>query len=727
MFRLNYFNTTILIFFTFLVFCEKIFAQKTYLTKEQMLKGAPHQITKPLPYFLLWEDAQNFIISKRDNPVSTFKKYRINAKTRQEILVKDEEIKEQAKPNAEVSVKAGDVFVITTDGKEMQLTQTKAEEKNPTLSPDNNKVAFTRNNNLFVINLTDKKEIQLTNDGSETILNGYASWIYYEEILGRPSKYKSFWWSPDSKNIAFMRMDESMVPLFPIVSEEGVHGYTENTRYPKVGDLNPEVKIGVVSSAGGNIIWADIDPTKDQYFGLPYWKPTGDALWVQWMPRSQDTLKIYEMSLSGAALKMIHTETQKTWIDLDDQGSRIHFLSDNKRYIYKTDESGWSHLYLHDISGKRMNAITAGNYTVVDLLYIDEKKEWIYFTCRKDNSTRYDVYKVKLNGRLLQRLTAGDMTYEDVQISPDGSYFISSYSNVSTPDVMALFDNKGKLLMKLGDAKGEKFNDIYKASTTMHRIKSEDGKYDLPIRIIWPMNYDTSKKYPLLINIYGGPNAGTVYDGWDFRMQQQWWASEGLIQVSIDHRGSGHFGKEGMNYLHRNLGYWEMKDWTSMVKWLIDSANVDAKKVCISGFSYGGYLSCYALTYGANYFTHGLAGGGVTDWRLYDSHYTERFMDLPSENPEGYKSSSVFSHVDKYKGMLRIYHGTMDDNVHVQNSLQLVKKLQDKKKHFEFMLYPGGRHGWRNLPAQDAHSANEIAMFIYRYLLEKPMPKEMMR
>lgn len=711
------------------IFCFLSFtylkAQKANLTKEQMLKGAPHEITKPLPYFLMWEDAENFIIAKKENNFSPYKKYRINAKTGKEVQVNDDEIKET--PTKEVEVKKGDIYLIDTEGKETQLTQTKEEEQNPTLSPDQTKVAFTRANNLFVVDLISKNETQLTSDGNETILNGYASWVYYEEILGRPSKYKSFWWSPDSKRIAFMRMDESKVPLFPIVSEEGAHGYTENTRYPKVGDPNPEVTIGIAKADGSNTVWADFDPKKDQYFGMPYWKTDASALWIQWMPRSQDTLKLFEMSVDKSSLKEIYTETQKTWIDLDDQGSRIQFLSDKKHFIYRSDASGWSHLYLHDITGKRLHAITSGNYTVVDLLQVDEKKQWVYFTCRKDNSTRYDLYKVKLNGKELQRLTFGEFTHEDIHLSPDASYFITTYSNASTPDIMALMNHKGKLIFEIANTKGEKFDQTIIAKTELIRIKSEDGKYDLPFRVIRPLKYDSTKKYPLMINIYGGPNAGTVYDGWDLRMQQQWWASEGIIQVTMDHRGSGHFGKEGMNALHRNLGYWEMKDWITIVKWLIKNAGVDSEKVCISGFSYGGYMSCYALTYGSDYFTHGLAGGSVTDWRLYDTHYTERFMDLPSENPDGYKSSSVFTHVDKYKGLLRIYHGNMDDNVHVQNSLQLVKKLQEKKKHFEFMLYPGGRHGWRNLPAQDLHSTNEITRFIYQYLLNKEIPEGVLK
>jgi dipeptidyl-peptidase-4 len=328
-----------------------------------------------------------------------------------------------------------------------------------------------------------------------------------------------------------------------------------------------------------------------------------------------------------------------------------------------------------------------------------------------------------MDGTGLMRLTFGEFTHRNIRVSPNGTYFVTSYSNVSTPDVMALVDTKGKQLRELGNAKGEAFATTALAKTELLRVKSEDGKYDLPLRIVWPANYDKNKKYPVMISIYGGPNAGTVYDGWQLNMQQQWWAKEGMIQVAMDHRASGHFGKEGVNYMHRNLGYWEMKDWITIVKWLIENASVDKNKVAISGFSYGGYMTCYALTYGADYFTHGLAGGSVTDWSLYDSHYTERFMDTPKENPEGYKTSSVYSYVDRYKGLLRIYHGTMDDNVHMQNSIQLVKKLQEKKKHFEFMLYPGGRHGWGG--NQQLHSQNEIALF--KNLLEREVPKEVIK
>jgi dipeptidyl-peptidase 4 len=208
---------------------------------------------------------------------------------------------------------------------------------------------------------------------------------------------------------------------------------------------------------------------------------------------------------------------------------------------------------------------------------------------------------------------------------------------------------------------------------------------------------------------------------------QQWYARDGLIQVAMDHRASGHFGKEGVNYMYHNFGYWEMKDYSSMVKWLIANGNADSTKICITGFSYGGYLACYALTYGAAVFTHGMAGGSVTDWSLYDSHYTERFMGTLADNPDGYKTSSPLNYVENYKGVLQIVHGVIDENVHMQNSLQLVAKLEDLKKDFEFMVYPGGRHGWPNFPNRSLHFQNLKTKFIYRYLLEKEVPKGLLK
>ncbi|OYY02624.1 MAG: peptidase S9 family protein, partial [Sphingobacteriia bacterium 35-40-5] len=294
-----------------------------------------------------------------------------------------------------------------------------------------------------------------------------------------------------------------------------------------------------------------------------------------------------------------------------------------------------------------------------------------------------------------------------------------------TPTKTTLVDNTGKIIRELGNSKSAVMDQYELAKAELIRIKSADGLFDLPAYVTWPAKMDPNKKYPLLVSIYGGPNAGTVMDRWGWSTNSQFYAQEGVIQVAFDHRASGHFGKAGVNYMHRNLGYWEMEDYKTMAKWFIANGQADPTKICMTGFSYGGYMSCYALTYGSDVFTHAMAGGSVVDWRLYDSHYTERFMDTPQENPEGYKSSSVLTYADKFKGQLQLVHGTMDDNVHMQNSIQLVSALQDKGKDFEFMLYPGGRHGWGG--AKGNHFNNLKTKFIYKYLLEKPVPKALLR
>jgi dipeptidyl-peptidase-4 len=373
------------------------------------------------------------------------------------------------------------------------------------------------------------------------------------------------------------------------------------------------------------------------------------------------------------------------------------------------------------MNGQLQNAITTGKFTVTGIKLIDEKSKTIYFTARGlENTARTDFYAVGFDGKNLRRLSFGDFNHSEVYLSPDAKHFVSVYSNVKTPTAIAVVDIKTKAADVLGTAMDNTYRPEEYAKTELIRIKSADGLYELPALVTWPKFMDPNKKYPLLVSIYGGPNAGTVMDSWSNPNAKENFAKEGLIQVAFDHRASGHFGKEGVNYMYRNLGYWEMQDYMAMAKWFIANGNADPKKIAITGFSYGGYMSCYALTYGSGVFTHAMAGGSVVDWSLYDSHYTERYMDTPKENPEGYKSSSVLTFVPTYKGVLQLVHGTSDDNVHMQNSIQLLSALQDNGKDVEFMLYPGGRHGWG--AAKGKHFVDLKNKFIYKYLLEKPFP-----
>ncbi|MBV4359192.1 S9 family peptidase [Pinibacter aurantiacus] len=611
------------------------------------------------------------------------------------------------------SKRDGEVVLVRTSTADSILNT-----QNATPSPDSTCIAYTRNNDLFVYSIASGKEWRVTTDGSKDVYSGWSAWVYNEEILGRGTNYKAFWWSPDSKRIAFMHFDETNVPVYDHFDDEGVHGKHKLIHYPQPGDANPQVKTGIADVAAKSVVWAAFDEKADQYFGQPYWTPNGSGLWVQWMNRRQDSLKVESVNLADGSHKNIYTETQKTWIDLD-KDDRITFLPSKNMFLLMSDKSGWRHIYAYDMNGKLIKPLTNGNWTVKEINYADEKNGWIYFTARKENSTRTDLYKVKLDGSKMQRLTFGEYNHR-VVLSPDASYFITTYSNYAEPQKVALVDNNGKIIRELADSKGkdyEQFKTLGRHSEII-RVKTPDG-FELPVRISWPDKVDSTKKYPLMAAIYGGPDFSFVQDGFagTFGANEK---TDDIISIQMDHRGSGQFGKMGQDYLYRQLGKWEIEDYTTVIKFLEKKYPfIDSTRIGISGFSYGGYITCLALTKAADVFTYGLAGGSVTDWKLYDTPYTERYMGTPQDNPEGYKQADVMTYVKNYKGLLRLTQGTMDDNVHMQNTMQLVSALQNTGKHFELMFYPGGAHGWLSLHEKYAHYRKEDQAFIDKNLLRK--------
>jgi dipeptidyl-peptidase-4 len=693
----------------FLLLTVNVQAQKQHLSHEQIF--SLQQSNNPVE-IVKWIDNNSLITSAwtEKNTLSLIK-----IKGKKQIPLNDDEVKQYFPASVnKLETKSGNISYndeIVASG----------DNKNPVLSPDSMYIAYTRDNDLYVVRISDKKEFRLTNDGSDVILNGYASWAYMEEILGRWTNHKAFWWSPDSKAIAFFRTDDSNVPLFSITDSRGLHGYIETMRYPKSGDNNPEVKIGLVDPEGNNsIVWADFD-AEDQYFGKPLWTPSGKNIWIQWLNRGQDNYKLFNIDIHTGKKSEIYSETQKTWIDIDND-NRVNFLPISNVAMIISDKSGFNHLYLHAPDGALVNPITQGDYTVLDIIRIDEKSKTVYFTCFKDNIGCTDFYKVSFNGKNLQRLSFGNYTHR-ISLSPDAKYFVDVYSNAATPPVTALYDTNGKLVMELGNSRNEQ-NEIYEWSKTEFiTVKSDDGKYDLPMRVTLPVKMEKGKKYPVLIHVYGGPSFVNVSEGWSSGAMSSWYAYEGLIQVALDHRGSLHFGKKGQDEMHRNLGKVEVMDYSTCVKWLIENAQVDPERVCINGFSYGGYITCYSLAYAPDVFTHGIAGGSVTDWMLYDAPYTERFMDHPKENPEGYKQSSVLTHAGNLRGKLLLTHGLLDENVHVQNTFQLVSALEDKNKRFDLVVYPSERHGYGG--AKSLHFGNLQIKFIYEHLLRKPVPAKL--
>lgn len=403
-----------------------------------------------------------------------------------------------------VYIENNDIYLKDGDGKAVQLTHSPdIAEQNPTLSPDGSRVAFTRKSNLYSIEVGSGNEIQYTSDGTDVIYNGWSSWVYYEEILGRPTNYRAFWWSPDSKKIAFMRFDDTKVPMFPIYSSKGQHGYLEETRYPKAGDPNPEVRVGIVDArVAGKVIWADFNEKDDQYFGQPYWAFDSKTVMVQWMNRDQNNLKFYQVDPTDGTKKEIYDEQQPSWINLDHE-ERITYLGDNKYYILKSDKTGWAHYYLYKLDGTLVNPITSGSWQVDAIKQIDEKNKVIYFTARKENSARFDLYRVSYSGKDLKRLTFGEYSH-DVTVSPDGKYFITRYSNVTTPDRVALLNNQGKVIRELADSKSTEFDSYIYGKTEYLHVKSDDGLFDLPLTITYPTDFDENKVYPVVFSIYGG-------------------------------------------------------------------------------------------------------------------------------------------------------------------------------------------------------------------------------
>ncbi|MBP3943825.1 DPP IV N-terminal domain-containing protein [Sphingobacteriaceae bacterium WQ 2009] len=671
--------------------------------------GRKNSLTNTVNQYRGWADAEHYI----EYDVASNTTNKVHVKTGQKSLYTA-----PVKSNVRVYVENNDVYIQYGKEAAKKLTNSPTiAEQNPTLSPDGAYVAFTRQSDLYAVHIADGTELRYTSDGTDVIYNGWSSWVYYEEILGRATNYKAFWWSPDSKKLAFMRFDDTKVPMFPIYASKGQHGYIEETRYPKAGDANPTVKVGFVNAGGGDITWAAFNEQEDQYFGQPYWSYNSNTMMVQWMNRDQNNLKFYEVNPVDGSKKEIYDEKQPSWINLD-HDERITYLADNKHYILKSDKTGWAHYYLYTLSGKLVNPLTSGNWQVKSLQLVDEKNKVIFFTARKENSATEDLYRVDYSGANLKRLTFGNYNHA-VSVSPDGKYFITNYSNVNTPNRVALVSDKGKTIKELADAKAPDFADYVYGKTTFFTIKSDDGKYDLPVTVTYPPDFDESKVYPVVFSIYGGPDAGTVKNSWK-GTANQYWANEGIIQISADHRASGHFGKAGVSNMHRNLGHWEMIDYVTIAKCFKAKPYIAKDKFLITGHSYGGYMTCLALTKAADVFDFGIAGAPVTSWDLYDTHYTERWMDTPQDNPEGYKKGSVLSYVDNYKGTLRILHGDLDDNVHIQNTTQLVDALTDRAVPFELMIYPGSRHGFER--AKSKYDSNERARFYYQYLLEKPLP-----
>ena len=681
-----------IILFTF----SAVDAQKKKLTYQQIYQRGSPQLLGPLPRLQGWLDDSNYLElnSERGSGANLTK---VNAATGESSIFLDYKFWNEQLPegfNLERSDartddyarflfnKDNDLYYFST-GEELfkKLTNDKGEEKNPTFSPNGKYVAYTKDNNLFVVSAEYEKEIKLTEDGSDLIYNGWASWVYYEEILGRRSRYAAFWWSPNCEMLAFLRFDDSPVPEFYIVSADGVHGELEKQRYPKAGDPNPRVKLGIANIKDGKIIWIDIDENEDHYVAWPFWTPDSKELFFQWMNRGQDNINIYAADPLTGKKREIYNELQSSWVEFFED---LYFFKNGSGFLLRSNVDGWPHLYYYSLDGKLKKKLTQGEWGVDNITLVDEKNHKVYFQGSMKKQTNNYLYQLDLTEGEITQLTKTE-GYHSCDVSPEGSFYIDRYSTITNPTKLELYKGNGESVKLLGDQKLPIMDEYNLGKVEMFTIPSGDG-FDLPASWILPPDFDESIKYPVLFNVYGGPGTASVRNSFPWYLSSYYLAQNGIIVIAVDNRGSGHFGKKGSSMMHRNLGKWEMHDLIAAVKWLREKPFIDETKIGITGGSYGGYTTCMALTYGADYFTHGIAQYSVTDWKLYDNVYTERYMDTPAENPDGYEFGSALTHADKYKGHLLITHGTMDDNVHMQNTIQLVDKLQDLQSRISAAL-----------------------------------------
>ncbi len=710
------------------LFSSEAYTQKKNLTYQEAYGMKRPKVTKPLPRITGWLNDNYYLVSKTVNEHKSIVK--VDVKTGKETLYFDYDEQNKKLPDGfsfNRAIKSSDDlkhFLFTKDnnlyyfsvdkGVFKQLTFDDEKENNPTFSPDFSKIAFTRSHDLFVIDISSGKESRLTNDGSDLILNGWASWVYYEEILGRRSRHKAFWWSPDGNMIAYLRFDDSPVPEFLLFNSEGDHGTIERTRYPQPGDPNPLVKLGVIHLESGNTTWINTFEENDRYVAWPFWTNDSKELIYQYLNRDQNELVFYAANPETGKVRNIYTEKQDSWVEFFED---VYVFEDGSGFLLRSDKSGWRNIYYYNFDGKLICQLTDFDWRVTGISKVVEKTNTLFFTGTGGVSTDNQLFSIKLNGKGLKQLTNSTGTHR-VVVSPGGKYFFDTYSSILTPPKMELFSSKGKSVRLLGDSKLPAMDDYNWGKVEMFTVPTIDG-YELPAMWVLPPDFDPAKKYPVIFTIYGGPNAPSVRNSFRISPGSAYLAENGIITFVVDHRCTGHHGKKGVALMHRNLGKWEMHDYIEAVKWLREKPFIDAEKIGITGGSYGGYATCMALTFGADYFTHGIANFSVTDWKLYDNVYTERYMDTPEQNPEGYKNGSAMTWANQYKGKLLITHGTTDDNVHLLNTLKLIDRFEDLNKEFSLLLYPNKRHGWGG--PKRVHLVREQTQFWFRNFLGKEL------
>lgn len=599
----------------------------------------------------------------------------------------------------------GDLFLVELgSGALRRLTDTRKKETSAAFSPDGRWVGFIRDNDIYAFDLKTGKEQRLTTGATETLLNGTLSWVYWEEIYNHTAiPYR---WSPDSGSIAYLQSDDSEVPVSTYVHFKPATQGVVRQRYPKSGQINPKVRLGIVDIVSAQTTWMDCG--EYEYLARFNWLPDSSALAVQTLNRKQSHLKFMLADKKTGASRLILEEKHPAWINLNDS---LYFFKKKKQFIWSSERDDQRHLYLYGLDGRLIRQLTSGAFSIVSsrggllsgaagLVGVDEKKGLVYFTSNRKALRERHLYRVKLNGKGLTQLSTGDGTHA-ASFSPDMRYYLEMYSNSTRPGELSLYKANGKKQAVITPSAGETLESWDLVKPGFFAYKAEDG-LELPIQMIKPPQYDPIKRYPAIIYIYGGPGSQQVVDTWSTRraLWHNLLGKEGYFVFVVEVRAGAGISKSVTTSVYRRAyGMKNVRDIQAALRWIKRNPNIDAKRIGIWGGSGGGCTTIYTMTR-IDDFKAGISLFPVSDWYFYDTVYTERFLDTPQDNPDGYRDTSAVINASNLKGRLFIVHGTYDDNVHPQNTWAFIDELISFNIQFDLMIYPWRKHGIRDYPAR---------------------------
>lgn len=607
----------------------------------------------------------------------------------------------------------GDAFLITVAGGAWrQLIKTPVTEHDPKFSPDGKRIAFRRGWDLFALDVAGGHETRLTSNGSETLHNGGLDWVYPEEL----SLGTAYWWSPDSRSLAYLQFNVSGEPLYPHADFRGPRAVLEPQRYPQAGENNPDVRLGVLPATGGETKWLNVgDTVRSFLIARVGWVPDSKSVYVARMNRIQNRLDFLLYAVASGESHTVYKESDSFWINIE--GDPL-FLKDGTRFLWTSERDGFRHLFLYSIDGGEPKQLTKGAWQVTDLLGVDETAGEVYFRSTEASPLERQLYSARLDGAGKRRLTDAVGTHR-ISMAPGGKYFLDTYSNLSSPPEATLRNANGDALAlyQPRDRRAIEWFDLQ--PTEIVTFKGKDGTVFYG-RLIKPPNFDSAKKYPLLVDVYGGPHVQAVRDAWPGLGMDQVFAHAGYVVWEMGNRGSAGRGHAFETPLYRNLGAQELADQREGIAYLLSLGFIDSRRVGVNGWSYGGFMTLNLLLNASDLFHAGFAGAPVTNWLNYDTIYTERYMGVPNDNGEAYARTSLPSKAGNLVGKLMIAHNLEDDNVLFQNSLQMISALESAGKRFELSLYTQKTHSVTGAAARQMEAT--MLDFFERNLKATPSP-----